>query len=267
MSVRLMQVPRMQLGSDSTAVQAGCEANSAAANEPDISGRILPFCRGGDGLQDGQPDRTCLCNKQRSPSLSYEAKISRRSAKNGCLQKNVQLGLTLQRTSLQCSKRRGGIRKGPSCLWRYIIQHKQPLQVFGHEAFRQGQREAPVRECPLFSKSCGTVLGRELHSRRSYLSWPTIGHCCFWPPAAESPCATNCQRTCCSAVYWAGQSTAEQSGASTAMLNFVIVPAALCVTIAKAAGGGFHACGLPAGLPYVRPTRTPPGLLALWLEK
>ena len=41
---------------------------------------------------------------------------------------------------------------------------------------------------------------------------------------------------------------------------------AFYVTIAKAAGGGFHACGLPAGLPYVRPTRTPPGLLALWLE-
>mmetsp|Transcript_35580 Transcript_35580/g.83102 ORF Transcript_35580/g.83102 Transcript_35580/m.83102 type:complete len:211 (+) Transcript_35580:490-1122(+) len=79
-----------------------------------------------------------------------QAKISRRSTKNGCLQKNVQLGLTLQRTSLQCSKRSSVMR--PS-----------------------------VRDS----------------ERRSYLSWPTIGHCCFWPPAAESPCATNCQRTCC----------------------------------------------------------------------
>ena len=45
MSARLMQrAPWLQLSIDSTAVQAGCEANSALPNES-VSGRLLESCR------------------------------------------------------------------------------------------------------------------------------------------------------------------------------------------------------------------------------
>mmetsp|Transcript_121454 Transcript_121454/g.288615 ORF Transcript_121454/g.288615 Transcript_121454/m.288615 type:complete len:212 (+) Transcript_121454:503-1138(+) len=85
-----------------------------------------------------------------SARLMQRAKISQLRIKNGCLLKNVQLGLTPHRTSLQCSKR--------------------------------------------FSATRLSVRDSE---RPSYLSWPIIGHCCFWQLAVESPSATNCQRTCC----------------------------------------------------------------------